>query len=84
MLLLLSNNVQVLKIVALVQDSNLIIGKVHGFLMLYASQHLGFCQLLRETGLHPNFASLPCLHLYMYTWCIKEIYLAQKFNFETA
>ena len=37
MLLSLSNNVQVLKIVALVQDSNLIIGKVHGFLMLYAS-----------------------------------------------
>ena len=36
MLLLLSNNVQVLKIAALVQDSNLIIGKVHGFLMLYA------------------------------------------------
>ena len=36
MLLSLSNNVQVLKIVALVQDSNLIIGKVHGFLMLYA------------------------------------------------
>ena len=33
----LSNNVQVLKIVVLVQDSNLIIGKVHGFLMLYAS-----------------------------------------------
>ena len=37
MLLSLSNNVQVLKIVALVQDSNLIIGKVHGFFMLYAS-----------------------------------------------
>ena len=37
MLLLPSNNVQVLKIVALVQDSNLIIGKVHGLLMLYAS-----------------------------------------------
>ena len=29
----LSNNVQVLKIVALVQDGNLIIGKGHGFLM---------------------------------------------------
>ena len=37
LLLLVSNKVQVLKIVALVQDSNLIIGKVHGFLMLYAS-----------------------------------------------
>ena len=37
MLLSLSNNVQILKIVALMQDSNLIIGKVHGFLMLYAS-----------------------------------------------
>ena len=37
MLLSLRNNVQVLKIVALVQDSNLIIGNVHGFLMLYAS-----------------------------------------------
>ena len=33
----ISNNVQVLKIVALVQDSNLIIGKVHKYLMLYAS-----------------------------------------------
>ena len=39
MLLSLSNSVQVLKIVALMQDtfSNLIIGKVHGFLMLYTS-----------------------------------------------
>ena len=35
MLLLLSNNVQVLKIVALVQYSNLIIAKVDGFLMLH-------------------------------------------------
>ena len=35
MLLSLSNNAQVLKIVGLVQDSNLIIlGKVHGFLIL--------------------------------------------------
>ena len=45
------------------QDSNLIIGKVHGFLMLYASYHLHFCQLLSEIGLHPNFMSL---HYIMY------------------
>ena len=64
MLLSLSNNVQVLKIVALVQDSNLIIGKVHGFLMLYASYHLHFCQLMSEIGSHPNFMSLHCI---MYT-----------------
>ena len=34
---IVSNNVQVLKIVTLMQDINLIIGKVHGFLMVYAS-----------------------------------------------
>ena len=72
MLLLLSDNIQILKIVALVQDSNLIIDKVHGFLMLYASEHLDFCQLLSKIGLHPNFMSLPCLQLFMYTWCNKK------------
>ena len=66
MLLPLSNNVQVLKIVALVQDSNLIISKGHGFLMLKASQHLHFCQLLSEIGLHLNFMRLHC-SLFMYT-----------------
>ena len=60
-LLFLSTNVQILKIVVLVQDSNLITGKLHGFLMLYAClKHLHFCQLLSEIDLHPNFMSLPC------------------------
>ena len=81
MLLLLSNNVQVLKIVAFVQDSNLIICKVYSTWILDVICILTVA-FLSEIGLHPNFMSLPCLHLFMYTsWCIKKIYLVQKFNF---
>ena len=56
------NFLSVLKIVVSVQYSNLIIGK-------YAPQHLHFCQLPSEIGLHSNFVSLHCLQLFMYTLC---------------